>query len=206
MTFYDAFILFIKFIFLMSPPFAVTVFLTVTDKSTQSEKNALALKIFFSMMIASMVFLFFGRYIFELFGVTLDAFRIGTGALLFLTSVSLVRGGKVDVDMSVSIMELAIVPITIPIIMGPATIGTLLVYGGDLLNVNDTLLAMGSVITANIVVWISLIASGYIERIIGREGLVVLGKLTGLILAAMSAEMIFSGMSAYITQAVAAAY
>ncbi|HAW45284.1 MAG TPA: hypothetical protein DCW60_02925 [Sutterella sp.] len=205
MTFYDAFILFIKFIFLMSPPFAVTVFLTVTDKSTQSEKNALALKIFFSMMIASMVFLFFGRYIFELFGVTLDAFRIGTGALLFLTSVSLVRGGKVDVDMSVSIMELAIVPITIPIIMGPATIGTLLVYGGDLLNVNDTLLAMGSVITANIVVWISLIASGYIERIIGREGLVVLGKLTGLILAAMSAEMIFSGMSAYITQAVAAA-
>lgn len=205
MSTYDAFILFIKFIFLMTPPFAVTVFLSVTTSSPESERRRLATKIFLAMMISSMVFLFFGRYIFQIFGVTLEAFRIGTGALLFLTAVSLVRGGKADVEPAASVMELAIVPITIPIIMGPATIGTLLVYGGDLGNIHDTALAMGAVIAANVCVYATLLASAFLERVVGHEGLVVLAKLTGLILAGMSAEMVFSGVGHFITAAVSAA-
>ena len=199
------FSLYVKFLFLMTPPFAISVFLTVTTESDESERKRLAFRIFLGMMVTSVVLLFFGRYIFQLFGVTLDAFRIGTGGLLFLTAVSLVRGGRVSVEPAESVMQLAIVPITIPVIMGPASIGALLVYGGDATTYSEICAALIAVCFCNISIWGILLASSFIQKAIGRDGLVVLSKITGLILSAISAEMIFTGFSAYITSAVSAA-
>lgn len=97
MTLSNCFALFVKFFFLLTPPFVMSAFLSVTKDNTIQERNTLAIWITLWILIISGVLLFFGGFIFKIFGITLDAFRIGTGALLFLTAVSLVRGDSIRV-------------------------------------------------------------------------------------------------------------
>ena len=87
MSLADCFALFVKFFFLLTPPFVMSAFLSVTKDNSIKERNYLALWITLWILIISGILLFFGGFIFKIFGITLDAFRVGTGALLFLTSV-----------------------------------------------------------------------------------------------------------------------
>lgn len=196
MTLSDCFALFVKFFFLLTPPFVMSAFLSVTKDNTIQERNTLAIWITLWILIISGVLLFFGGFIFKIFGITLDAFRIGTGALLFLTAVSLVRGDSIRVPSGDSVQSLAVVPMAIPITLGPASIGVLMVYGGEI----KTGLGYLSISAAVICVGALLLVSNYIQKAIGKNGLVVLSKLTGLILAALSAQMIFEGADAFLLQ------
>ena len=74
---------FLKMFFIMTPFFVLSVFLTVTTDATAKERKALAIKVTISVIIICLVLLFFGKNIFDIFGITLDAFRIAAGALLF---------------------------------------------------------------------------------------------------------------------------
>lgn len=197
MTLSDCFALFVKFFFLLTPPFVMSAFLSVTKDNTIQERNTLA--IWITLWISG-VLLFFGGFIFKIFGITLDAFRIGTGALLFLTAVSLVRGDSIRVPSGDSVQSLAVVPMAIPITLGPASIGVLMVYGGEIKTGLGFFLAYLSISAAVICVGALLLVSNYIQKAIGKNGLVVLSKLTGLILAALSAQMIFEGADAFLLQ------
>lgn len=201
MTLSDCFALFVKFFFLLTPPFVMSAFLSVTKDNTIQERNTLAIWITLWILIISGVLLFFGGFIFKIFGITLDAFRIGTGALLFLTAVSLVRGDSIRVPSGDSVQSsLAVVPMAIPITLGPASIGVLMVYGGEIKTGLGFFLAYLSISAAVICVGALLLVSNYIQKAIGKNGLVVLSKLTGLILAALSAQMIFEGADAFLLQ------
>ena len=206
MTLSDCFALFVKFFFLLTPPFVMSAFLSVTKDNTIQERNTLAIWITLWILIISGVLLFFGGFIFKIFGITLDAFRIGTGALLFLTAVSsvsavsLVRGDSIRVPSGDSVQSLAVVPMAIPITLGPASIGVLIVYGGEIKTGLGFFLAYLSISAAVICVGALLLVSNYIQKAIGKNGLVVLSKLTGLILAALSAQMIFEGADAFLLQ------
>ena len=85
---------FLKMFFIMTPFFVLSVFLTVTNDATIKEKHTLAIKVTISVIIICLILLFFGKHIFSIFGITLDAFRIGAGALLFISAVELVHGSK----------------------------------------------------------------------------------------------------------------
>ena len=200
MTLSDCFALFVKFFFLLTPPFVMSAFLSVTKDNTIQERNTLAIWITLWILIISGVLLFFGGFIFKIFGITLDAFRIGTGALLFLTAVSLVRGDSIRVPSGDSVQSLAVVPMAIPITLGPASIGVLMVYGGEIKTGLGFFLAYLSISAAVICVGALLLVSNYIQKAIGKNGLVVLSKLTGLILAALSAQMIFEGADVFLLQ------
>ena len=193
MTLSDCFALFVKFFFLLTPPFVMSAFLSVTKDNTIQERNTLAIWITLWILIISGVLLFFGGFIFKIFGITLDAF-------LFLTAVSLVRGDSLRVPSGDSVQSLAVVPMAIPITLGPASIGVLMVYGGEIKTGLGFFLAYLSISAAVICVGALLLVSNYIQKAIGKNGLVVLSKLTGLILAALSAQMIFEGADAFLLQ------
>ena len=124
--------IYLKMFFIMTPFFVLSVFLTMTQDAIQKDKNSLAIKVTVAVIISCLVLLFFGKHIFEIFGITLDAFRIGAGALLFLNAVELVRGTKNKQELSdKNIHDLAVVPLAIPVIIGPGTIGVLLVMGAE---------------------------------------------------------------------------
>lgn len=191
---------FLKMFFIMTPFFVLSVFLTVTHEATAVEKKALAIKVTFSVIVMSLVLLFFGQHIFNIFGITLDAFRIGAGALLFLSAVDLIKGnkdsGKVgDKDIS----QLAVVPLAIPVTIGPGTIGILLVMGATFNNTSSMVMGSLALVCAVLVIGLMLYSSSIFEKIIGKQGLLVISKITGLFLAALSAQIIFTGIKNFLS-------
>ncbi|TLP38488.1 MarC family protein [Arcobacter arenosus] len=193
---------FLKMFFIMTPFFVLSVFLTVTNEATVKEKKTLAIKVTTSVIVLSLVLLFFGTHIFTVFGITLDAFRIGAGALLFLSAVDLIRGSKdgQKVD-GANLHDLAVVPLAIPITIGPGTIGVLLVMGAGFESKSSLFLGSFALVCAVLLVGIMLYFSHIIKKVIGKQGLLIISKITGLFLAALSAQIIFTGIKNFLNLA-----
>ena len=190
---------FLKMFFIMTPFFVLSIFITVTNEATKQQKKALAIKVTISVIVISLIILFFGKYIFAIFGVTLDAFRIGAGALLFLSAVDLVRGSKegrkIDDD---DIIELAVVPLALPITIGPGAIGILLIMGASFENTTSTIVGSIALVSAIVVIGFMLYSSTIIEKFLGKQGLVVVSKITGIFVAAISAQIMFTGIKNFL--------
>ncbi len=190
---------FLKIFFIMTPFFVLTMFLTMTQDATIKQRKALALKVTLSVSIVSLILLFFGKYIFTIFGITLDAFRIGAGALLFLTAVDLVKGTEHNSKIGhKDITQLAVVPLSIPMIIGPGTTGILLVMGASFEDTTAIITGSLALLWAVLLIGLMLYTSSFLEKIIGKHGLQVISKITGLILAALSAQIVFTGIKNFL--------
>ncbi len=190
---------FLKIFFLMTPFFVLTMFLTITQDATVKQRKALALKVTLSVSIISLILLFFGKHIFTIFGITLDAFRIGAGALLFLTAIDLVKGTEHNSKVGhKDISQLAVVPLSIPMIIGPGTTGILLVMGASFEDTTAIITGSLALLWAVLLIGLMLYTSSFLEKIIGKNGLQVLSKITGLILAALSAQIVFTGIKNFL--------
>ncbi|ASC93501.1 MarC family protein [Sulfurospirillum diekertiae] len=193
------FAIYVKFFFIMTPFFVTTIFLSMTKGIDESDKKRLAVKVTLAISITCLIILFFGKYIFELFGITLDAFRIGAGALLFLTAVDLVQKDiNAEPTCKADILKHAVVPLAIPVTVGPGTVGALMVMGADMDGFEDLILGSSALLVAIFSIGLLLYLSGHIERLIGRTGLVVFSKVTGLVLSALSAQLIFTGIKNFL--------
>lgn len=193
------FAIYVKFFFIMTPFFVTTIFLSMTKGISESDKRRLAIKVTLAIAISCIIILFFGKYIFELFGITLDAFRIGAGALLFLTAVDLVQKDvNAEPTCKADILKHAVVPLAIPVTVGPGTVGALMVMGADMDGLEDLMLGSSALLGAIFSIGVLLYLSGHIERLIGRTGLIVFSKVTGLVLSALSAQLIFTGIKNFL--------
>ena len=183
----------------MTPFFVLTMFLTMTQDATVKQRKALALKVTLSVSIVSLILLFFGKYIFTIFGITLDAFRIGAGALLFLTAIDLVKGTEHNSKVGhKDITQLAVVPLSIPMIIGPGTTGILLVMGASFEDTTAVITGCLALLWAVLLIGLMLYTSSFLEKIMGKNGLQVISKITGLILAALSAQIVFTGIKNFL--------
>ncbi|EPR31614.1 multiple antibiotic resistance (MarC)-related protein [Alkalidesulfovibrio alkalitolerans DSM 16529] len=194
---HSAFTLFIEtyvtLFFLLTPFFVLSAFLSMTRETTPADRRKLALRVTLAVAVAGCVLSLAGNAIFGVFGITLDAFRIGAGALLFLSAVSLVRGGKAETPTEAE-GDISVVPLAIPITIGPATVGALLVMGAQAASTVERAVTIASFLAASLTVGLMLMAATSIERLVGRMGLSILSKLTGLVLAALSAQIVFTGV------------
>lgn len=198
MPFSEFFAVFVKFFFILTPFFIIAVFLAMTENETVEVRHALAVRITIAVVIISLILFFAGMTIFTTLGITVDAFRIGAGALLFLSGVSLVNG-KLELPAAKrSIMDLAVVPLAIPVTLGPGSVGALVVMSTETTSLKARLLTALAIVVASLAVGVLLYLSAEIKRLIGRSGISMLSKLTGLILAALSSHMMFTGIAAYL--------
>jgi len=188
----------LKFFFLFTPFFALSMFLSMTGDYTEKHRRKLALMISIAVTVLCLGLLFLGNQIFEIFGITLNAFRVGVGALLFLSAVSLVQGRKTPPDINQE-TDIAVVPLAMPVVVGPATIGTLLVMGAGLEDFREKTVGVLALLSAVVCLGVMLLLGTAIERGIGHRGLNILSKLTGIILAALAAQMIMDGILGFMT-------
>lgn len=184
---------YMKIFFVLTPFFVLSMFLAMTHNYTEGARKTLALKVAAAIIIVALVIFSFGRYIFLVFGVTLDAFKVGAGVLLLLSAITLVNG-RVGVKTEEEEGDIAVVPLAIPITVGPGTIGVLLVMGADLSATGDKVVAASAVVAAAVTVSLLLYMASGIERRLGKLGLNVLSKLTGLMLASIAAQLILGGV------------
>ncbi len=185
--------LYMKLFFLLTPFFVLSAFLSLTEDLDNPAKRRMAVRVTIAVLITALVLYFAGNPIFETLGITLDGFRVGAGSLLFLSAVALVSGKKARPEPGDE-GDVAVVPLAIPITVGPATIGTLLVLGAGLTTTTQKLVGAASLTAACLSVGLLLFSASAVKRIIGPMGLSVLTKITGLILSAMAAQIIFAGV------------
>ena len=188
---------FIKFFFLLTPFFALTMFLTMTDGMDNQARKKLALKITFSVYLSCLILFLFGNEIFSVFGITIDAFRIGAGSLLFLTAVSLVQSKAVQAAYNFE-DDIAVVPLAIPIIVGPATIGAILIMGVEIETFKLKVIGLSALFTAIFFVGTMLYLASYLENVLKKKGLIIISKITGLILSALAAQLVFTGIKNFL--------
>ncbi|MBC8206227.1 MAG: MarC family protein [Kiritimatiellales bacterium] len=187
------FSIWLRFFFLFTPFFALTMFLTLTQSYTEPQRRNLAVRVTCAAAVVCMALFFFGNVVFAVFGITLDAFRVGAGALLFLSAVRLVYAKEAP-PIAGENEDVTVVPLAIPIIVGPATTGALLVLGGEMTDASHRMTGLAALILAAFTLGVILFLGSAIERVLGKRGLGILSKITGLVLAALAAQMILMGI------------
>ncbi len=124
-------------------------------------------------------------------------FRIGAGSVLFISALGMAQG-KSAVQTDNVQQDVTIVPLTIPLTVGPGTIGALLVMGVSQPHWDDKITAILSIALASFTVGVVLYLSNRIERILGDQGLQIVSRLMGLFVCALAAQIIFTGVRGYL--------
>lgn len=188
---------YLKIFFILTPFFVLSAFISLTKDFDESEKRRTAVKVTVGILLSSFLFFLFGKYIFQLFGITLDAFRIGAGTILFLSSLSMLSE-KSDTKDQAGDRDIAIVPLAIPMAVGPGVIGMLLVTGAEAETLMDKSIIGIALLLAALSVGLILYLSSSVKRLIGQQGLIILPKITGLFVSAIAAQIIFTGIQNFL--------
>jgi multiple antibiotic resistance protein len=188
---------YLKIFIIFTPFFVLSAFLSLTRDFQDFEKKRIAIRVTIAVMISSFVIYLFGKYIFDLFGITLDAFRIGAGTILFLSALSMLAD-KDDMASQSNNRDIAVVPLAMPMTVGPGVIGVLLVMGAEAGSLVEKIMIAGALFLAVISLGVLLYLSSAVKRLIGDQGLVILPKITGLFVAAIAAQIIFTGIQNFL--------
>ena len=184
-------------LFLTIDPVGVTpIFISLTAKCSEIQRKSIANK---GVFIAFLILVFFaltGSLLLDLFGISLAAFRLGGGVLLMLLSIEMVMSknetSPQDAD---SATDLAVFPISIPLLSGPAAITMLILFikqsEGDLFQKGIVLFAL---FVNMIIVWLCLRFSSRLSKLLGKTGANVVTKIFGILLTALAFQFIIDGI------------
>ncbi len=184
-------------LFLTIDPIGVTpIFISLTAKCSEIQRKGIANK---GVLIAFLILVFFaltGSLLLDLFGISLAAFRLGGGVLLMLLSIEMVMSKDQNQSQAGdNAADLAVFPISIPLLSGPAAITMLILFikqsEGDLLKKGIVLTAL----FANMLfVWLCLRFSNKISKMLGKTGANVVTKIFGILLTALAFQFIIDGI------------
>ncbi len=189
--------------FVVDPLAVVPSFLAMTAGDDVHKKRATARKAAIATAITLSTFAVAGNLIFSTFGITLGAFRIAGGVLLFLLALDMMRAQTSSVRQTAEEEQegaakddIAIIPLTIPMLAGPGAIATTMVCVSNAAGraLFQLVVALAIVLTS-LAVWLILRSAILVERRLGTTGLNVLTRVMGLILAALAVQFVVEGVS-----------
>lgn len=175
-------------IFVAIDIFAVLgVFLSLTEGMSKSQRNSVIKKSVITAFFAGIVFLFIGKAIFSLLGITVDDFKIAGGILLLVIAISEIIKHK---ERREHTSLAGVVPIGVPLIVGPAVLTTLLM----LVEQFGILMTLFSFVINLFIVWFSFTWAGSIVKFFGKDGILAFSKVIALLLGAIAVMMIRIGI------------
>ncbi len=186
----------VKVFVILSPFFSVSMFLLLSDGMDRRTQTRCALRTSVAIFVISMVVYFFGNLIFKVLGITVPAFQVGAGTLLFLNSIGMVTGKRMEMVHDKE-GDFAIIPLAIPLIVGPGTIGTLLVLGMEISEPAEKAIAAAAITSAVLLISVFLFMAVPIGKWLGHKGLAMMMKITGLMLTGIAAQIIFTGIKEF---------
>jgi len=188
-------------VFSVVDPFGVVpVYLAMTADDSAEHKRRTALRASVTMAVALIVFAAVGSYILKFFGISIGAFRIAGGVLLFLLAVDMLRAqpsrqrttpeeeleGREKPDIS-------IFPLAIPMLSGPGSFATVMVLISRAHNLWEQLFVGAAIVVTAGITFIILIFSSAAARRLGHTGINVLHRVMGLLLAAIAVQFVADG-------------
>jgi len=188
---------------IVNPIGVVPFFIHFTQSfSREQRRRTIHISAFTAFVVVSVSALA-GLKIIEFFGISIASFQVGGGTLLLISALSMLNAqpaeskptdvteGDEKVDAGASI---AVVPLTIPLLTGPATISTMVIYAERTRHWWEHAVLVGYGVVVGLVTLVVFTASGAIARWLGRTGINVMTRLMGLILAATAVEIMADGL------------
>ena len=195
---------FVTLAVIIDPIGLAPLFVALTQGASASARRSIALRACLVAFGVLTLFGLFGDAVLEFLGISLPAFRIAGGVLLFLTALDMLFERRTKRRQGQSQEEgadddPAVFPLAIPLIAGPGAIATMILLVSQ--NESDwawTASVLGVMAVVLLAVFLLFLAGGALERVLGPVGINVTTRLLGMLLAALSVQFILDGIAGYI--------
>ena len=188
---------------IIDPPGCAPIFASLTHGAAAAERRKMAIR---SVLVAAGILLFFGLLgedLLRKLGISLAAFRIAGGIMLFLIALEMVferrtqrREKRVDeVNATPEIEDISVFPMAIPMIAGPGSIASVMLLMSRSDGLTESLVVLGALAAILILTMIALLAAGPLMRILGHKIEAMITRILGVILAALAAQFVIDGIS-----------
>ncbi len=187
--------------FVVDPLAVLPIFLAMTATESPAQKRATARRAALTCGITLTVFAAAGALIFKFFGITLGAFKIAGGLLLFTVALDMMqarpsrtRSTPEEEREGVEKSDVAIIPLAIPLLSGPGSIATVMVLMTRHKQLVYTIPVFVSIFVTAVVTWLMLRGAEWLERRLSKTFMNVVTRVMGLILAAVAVEFVIGGI------------
>ena len=210
--------LLVAFLVLINPFSALSIYLDLTQNHSTKEKRRIARTAALAVFIVIIVFALSGGILLKVLGISVGSFQVGGGILVLLIAISLMNGTATPANPKIdphseehqsaqqarrNEKAIAVVPIAIPITIGPGGISTVIIYSSAAKNYSDIALIIISGFLVSLICYFILVVAGRISKRLGTTGLTILNRIMGMMLAAISVEIIVAGLKSIFPQLVA---
>lgn len=193
---------FVTIIVMFDPPGLAAIFLGLTTGMTRSQRLQVALRGTVTAAGILAVFAIAGASILNVLGISLGAFRIAGGLLLFWIAFEMIfekrhERQEKSAERAITkdhISNVAVFPLAIPLIAGPGAISAVILLAGSFYAPVERAGLIGVIVIASVVLLAFLVIAERIDRFLGDTGRTILTRLLGVVLAALSVQFVVDGI------------
>jgi multiple antibiotic resistance protein len=189
-------------LFSIVDPFTVVpVFLALTGAQPHAVQVRAALRASLTCFVVLTVFAVAGGFIFSFFGITLPAFKIAGGLMLFGVGLEMMRAKRSatrttseEEHEAESKEDVGLIPLGIPLLSGPGAIATVMVLVGKARDLPERASLFGIVAVVSFLSFLTLRSASVVARVLGQTGVNIIGRVMGLILSAVAMQFVIDGL------------
>ncbi len=179
-------------VFVLADPLGnAPIFLVLTKGMTPEQRNSVVDRASLIATSVMLAFAFGGQAILDYLHISVGSLRVAGGLLLLLTALRMLEG-ELDTPLVEQERDVAITPLALPLLAGPATLTTVMLMMSD--SSMAQLSVVAGIVAAMVVSWFIVRQSARIDHLIGAEGAVIITKLLGFLLAALAIEIGSTGI------------
>lgn len=185
---------------IIDPMGLAPIFLALTSGMTKAQRRAIAIRSCLIGGALMLAFLFLGEALLGFIGISMPAFRIAGGVLLFLTALEMLfQKRQARREDNATELEThddpSVFPLAMPLIVGPGAITTIILLAGQANGAADLAAVAAVMFTVLASVFVAFLLAPYLERLLGKTGINILTRLLGMLLAALAVQFILDGVS-----------
>lgn len=195
-----ALVTFASVLFIVDPIAVVPTYLVITQGQSPAQRRVTARRACVAAAMILVVFALAGSRIFGLFGITMPAFRIAGGLILWLVAMDMLHGNRSTQEGAAEISEgqakddVAVTPLAMPMLAGPGAISTVMVLSGQARSTGQTIIVYTSIALTLFISWITLRLAERLVKRMGQTGIRVMTRIMGLLLAAIAVQFVITGV------------
>lgn len=193
---------FTSLVAIVNPLSATPMFLALTSEYTAAQRWRTLHQAVVTALLVMIGFALLGRWIFTVYGITINAFRIAGGLIFFGIGLDMLQAKRSRVkateeeESEGSMKEgVGVTPLGMPMIAGPGTITTVMVLVSQTGTRAHLVAVYAAIVAVAIVTWIVLAASQRITTIFGQTGLNVMTRIMGLLVTVVGVQSVIDGLS-----------
>jgi multiple antibiotic resistance protein len=192
---------------IINPLMVTSVFITLTSTATSQAKRAISRKTTIIAFLVLLAFAVSGTLIFKFFSITIGAFQIAGGIILFSVAMGMLHATASrtkqtpeEMDEAMSREDIAVVPLAIPMVSGPGAITTVIVLSGEARAFPNMAILFLAIVVAMALVFVMLRHADRIQKYLRPSGLNIATRLMGLVLAATAVQFVIRGIESVLPE------